>query len=225
LRSEKIKKKNRREAMLFPVSLRIAAVIFPHLSSYFVGERLLAVFYLRLTSYRSSRLRRLGWVNEFRFFPPSWTMNDSTGDVYEGIRFQFVSTTESLRYRPQNVFSNNDNVDKPADNDLPPIPMKPDINPNAPLTLRNRITGFANRPEDQVMIDVKTLPEGQGPLSTTPINGFGLAMLKGMGYQPGSAIGIRGGPDVEPAQFRPRPIGLGAPSLADDPPPTLPSLM
>ncbi|XP_074873580.1 G-patch domain and KOW motifs-containing protein [Carettochelys insculpta] len=92
---------------------------------------------------------------------------------------------------------------------------KADPNMTIPLLLQNHVPdGY----EDGDRVDVSLRPESstEADYEVVPVEAFGVAMLRGMGWKAGEGIGQTFKQDVKPLehQLRPRGLGLGADRLA-----------
>lgn len=86
-----------------------------------------------------------------------------------------------------------------------------------PLTVQNQIEGLENitDEEERFKYDLASRPDeaDEEAYEDMPIEEFGTAMLRGMGWTPGTAIGLSNKGLVEPIEFVKRPgyrLGLGA---------------
>ncbi|XP_038604266.1 G-patch domain and KOW motifs-containing protein [Tachyglossus aculeatus] len=89
----------------------------------------------------------------------------------------------------------------------------PQVDPNLaiPLLMQNRVPdGF----EDGDKVDVSLRPESatEADYEVVPVEAYGIAMLRGMGWKAGEGIGRTFKQDVKPQenQLRPKGLGLGA---------------
>ncbi|XP_069501386.1 G-patch domain and KOW motifs-containing protein [Ambystoma mexicanum] len=88
---------------------------------------------------------------------------------------------------------------------------KVDLNMTIPLLMQNRVPdGF----EDGDKVDVSLRPESATDVDydVVPVEAYGMAMLRGMGWKQGEGIGRTFKQDVKPLehQLRPKGLGLGA---------------
>jgi G patch domain/KOW motif-containing protein len=86
-----------------------------------------------------------------------------------------------------------------------------------PMILQNQIEGIENitDEEERFKYDLDSRPDEASPeaYDSVPIEEFGFAMLRGMGWCPGKPIGLNNRGLAEPIEFVPRPgfrLGLGA---------------
>uniref|UniRef100_A0A8C6SXZ5 G-patch domain and KOW motifs-containing protein n=1 Tax=Neogobius melanostomus TaxID=47308 RepID=A0A8C6SXZ5_9GOBI len=80
-----------------------------------------------------------------------------------------------------------------------------------PLLMQNKVPdGFEDG--DQVNVDLRPESSTEADYETVPVQAYGLAMLKGMGWKQGEGIGRTFKQDVKPIehQLRPKGLGLGA---------------
>ncbi|KAM4662040.1 G-patch domain and KOW motifs-containing protein [Discoglossus pictus] len=85
---------------------------------------------------------------------------------------------------------------------------KVDQTANIPLLMQNRVpSGF----EDGDKVDVGLRPESADPADyeAVPVEHYGMAMLRGMGWKEGEGIGRTFKQDVKPLEQKIRPKGLG----------------
>lgn len=82
-----------------------------------------------------------------------------------------------------------------------------------PLLMRNRLPGLegAKNDEEVFKLDVLQRPDESSltEYENTPVDQFGAAMLRGMGWSDGEAIGGVNKGLIQPIEFIPRPAGLG----------------
>lgn len=82
-----------------------------------------------------------------------------------------------------------------------------------PLLMKNRIPGMesAANDEERFRVDVNVRPAepGEGEYERVPVEAFGAALLRGMGWKKGEAIGGTNKGLIEPVEFIPRAKGLG----------------
>lgn len=88
---------------------------------------------------------------------------------------------------------------------------------SVPLTVQNQIEGLENitDEEERFKYDLASRPDeaDEEAYEDMPIEEFGTAMLRGMGWTPGTAIGLSNKGLIEPIEFVKRPgyrLGLGA---------------
>jgi len=88
---------------------------------------------------------------------------------------------------------------------------------SVPLTVQNQIEGLENitDEEERFKYDLASRPDeaDEEAYEEMPIDEFGTAMLRGMGWTPGTAIGLSNKGLIEPIEFVKRPgyrLGLGA---------------
>lgn len=91
---------------------------------------------------------------------------------------------------------------------------------DAPILLQNMVPGILSIKDDleRFKHDVESRPEDMDVhkdsdrYERVPVEAFGHAMLRGMGWKPGDAIGLTNAAVVEPIEFLPRAerLGLGA---------------
>jgi len=86
-----------------------------------------------------------------------------------------------------------------------------------PLTVQNQIEGMEDLSDDEerFKFDLQSRPEqaNEEEYESMPIDEFGFAMLRGMGWAPGAQIGLNNRGLAEPIEFVKRPgyrLGLGA---------------
>lgn len=95
--------------------------------------------------------------------------------------------------------------------------------PPAPLLLLNQLPGLAEIRDDSEKFkrDVELRPQEAdlAAYDDMPVEEFGKALLRGMGWKEGGAVGKSNAAVVEPIQYIPRPEGLG---LGADVPAALP---
>ncbi|XP_026532120.1 G-patch domain and KOW motifs-containing protein [Notechis scutatus] len=85
---------------------------------------------------------------------------------------------------------------------------KVDSNFAIPLLMVNRVPdGFEDG--DKVDVSLRPEPSTESDYEEVPVEAYGLAMLKGMGWKAGEGIGRTFKQDVKPAENRLRPKGLG----------------
>ncbi|XP_064415388.1 G-patch domain and KOW motifs-containing protein isoform X2 [Latimeria chalumnae] len=88
---------------------------------------------------------------------------------------------------------------------------KEDPNLAIPLLMQNRVPeGFEDG--DQINVDLRPEPSTEADYETVPVEAYGMAMLRGMGWKEGEGIGRTFKQDVKPIehQLRPKGLGLGA---------------
>jgi hypothetical protein len=82
-----------------------------------------------------------------------------------------------------------------------------------PLLMKNRIPGMesAGNDEERFRVDVNVRPAepGEDEYERVPVEAFGAALLRGMGWKKGEAIGGTNKGLIEPVEFVPRAKGLG----------------
>ncbi|KAK6466725.1 G patch domain and KOW motifs-containing protein isoform X2 [Huso huso] len=86
-----------------------------------------------------------------------------------------------------------------------------DPNLSIPLLLMNKVpSGFEDG--DKVNVDMRPESSTEADYETVPVEAYGMAMLKGMGWKAGEGIGRTFKQDVKPIehQLRPKGLGLGA---------------
>ncbi|CAN8018581.1 unnamed protein product [Ixodes persulcatus] len=91
---------------------------------------------------------------------------------------------------------------------------------NIPLLVQNKVPeGFET--DEKVDVSLRAEEPSQEDYESVPIEEYGLAMLRGMGWHPGKPIGARCTEVAKPieAVLRPRGLGLGAESKLSKPPP------
>uniref|UniRef100_H3A2E3 G-patch domain and KOW motifs-containing protein n=1 Tax=Latimeria chalumnae TaxID=7897 RepID=H3A2E3_LATCH len=77
--------------------------------------------------------------------------------------------------------------------------------------MQNRVPeGFEDG--DQINVDLRPEPSTEADYETVPVEAYGMAMLRGMGWKEGEGIGRTFKQDVKPIehQLRPKGLGLGA---------------
>ncbi|MEQ2189446.1 hypothetical protein GOODEAATRI_025370 [Goodea atripinnis] len=85
------------------------------------------------------------------------------------------------------------------------------LNLSIPLLMQNKVPeGFEDG--DQVKVDLRPESSTEADYESVPVEAYGLAMLKGMGWKKGEGIGRTFKQDVKPIehQLRPKGLGLGA---------------
>ncbi|XP_044066884.1 G-patch domain and KOW motifs-containing protein [Siniperca chuatsi] len=85
------------------------------------------------------------------------------------------------------------------------------LNLSIPLLMQNKVPdGFEDG--DQVKVDLRPESSTEADYETVPVEAYGLAMLKGMGWNKAEGIGRTFKQDVKPIehQLRPKGLGLGA---------------
>uniref|UniRef100_A0A3B1JPX3 G-patch domain and KOW motifs-containing protein n=1 Tax=Astyanax mexicanus TaxID=7994 RepID=A0A3B1JPX3_ASTMX len=87
------------------------------------------------------------------------------------------------------------------------------IDPNLtiPLLMQNQVPeGFEDG--DQIKVDLRPESSTEADYDRVPVQAYGMAMLKGMGWKEGEGIGRTFKQDVKPIehQLRPKGLGLGA---------------
>ncbi|XP_066566183.1 G-patch domain and KOW motifs-containing protein [Amia ocellicauda] len=88
---------------------------------------------------------------------------------------------------------------------------KTDLNLAIPLLMQNQAPeGFEDG--DRVRVDLRPEPSTEADYDSVPVEAYGMAMLKGMGWKEGEGIGRTFKQDVKPIehQLRPKGLGLGA---------------
>ncbi|XP_018580756.2 G-patch domain and KOW motifs-containing protein [Scleropages formosus] len=86
-----------------------------------------------------------------------------------------------------------------------------DLNLTIPLLMQNQVPqGFEDG--DHVKVDLRPESSTEADYERVPVEAYGLAMLKGMGWKEGEGIGRTFKKDVKPIehQLRPKGLGLGA---------------
>nr|XP_057906984.1 G-patch domain and KOW motifs-containing protein [Doryrhamphus excisus] len=77
-----------------------------------------------------------------------------------------------------------------------------------PLLAQNKVPdGFEDG--DHINVELRPEPSTEDDYKKVPVEGYGLAMLKGMGWKKGEGIGRTFKQDVKPYEYKPRVIGLG----------------
>lgn len=96
---------------------------------------------------------------------------------------------------------------------------------DAPLLALNAVSGLdeAADEKEKFKIDMQSRPEQatMDAYEAMPVEEFGKALLRGMGWREGKGVGLSNRANVEPIQYIPRPerLGLGAqPKKVDAPP-------
>uniref|UniRef100_A0A3Q2WNA4 G-patch domain and KOW motifs-containing protein n=2 Tax=Haplochromis burtoni TaxID=8153 RepID=A0A3Q2WNA4_HAPBU len=90
-------------------------------------------------------------------------------------------------------------------------PKSENINLSIPLLMQNKVPeGFEDG--DQVKVDLRPESSTEADYERVPVEAYGLAMLKGMGWKKEEGIGRTFKQDVKPIehQLRPKGLGLGA---------------
>ncbi|KAM9855369.1 G-patch domain and KOW motifs-containing protein [Aulostomus maculatus] len=85
------------------------------------------------------------------------------------------------------------------------------LNLSIPLLMQNKVPeGFEDG--DQIKVDLRPESSTEADYESVPVDAYGLAMLKGMGWKKGEGIGRTFKQDVKPIehQLRPKGLGLGA---------------
>uniref|UniRef100_A0A3Q2R3Y1 G-patch domain and KOW motifs-containing protein n=1 Tax=Fundulus heteroclitus TaxID=8078 RepID=A0A3Q2R3Y1_FUNHE len=85
------------------------------------------------------------------------------------------------------------------------------LNLSIPLLMQNKVPeGFEDG--DRVKVDLRPEPSTEADYESIPVEAYGLAMLKGMGWKKEEGIGLTFKQDVKPIehQLRPKGLGLGA---------------
>ncbi|XP_034027412.1 G-patch domain and KOW motifs-containing protein [Thalassophryne amazonica] len=85
------------------------------------------------------------------------------------------------------------------------------LNLTIPLLMQNKVPdGFEDG--DRIKVDLRSESSTVTDYENVPVEAYGLAMLKGMGWKPGDGIGLTLKQDVKPieCQLRPKGLGLGA---------------
>ncbi|XP_026188549.1 G-patch domain and KOW motifs-containing protein [Mastacembelus armatus] len=85
------------------------------------------------------------------------------------------------------------------------------LNLTIPLLMQNKVPqGFEDG--DQIKVDLRPESSTEADYESVPVDAYGLAMLKGMGWTKGEGIGRTFKQDVKPIehQLRPKGLGLGA---------------
>ncbi|XP_078520651.1 G-patch domain and KOW motifs-containing protein [Lissotriton helveticus] len=114
----------------------------------------------------------------------------------DGVLSQAVKELIEESRRSQDIWENGEKVD---------------LNMTIPLLMQNRVPdGF----EDGDKVDVSLRPESATDVDydVVPVEAYGMAMLRGMGWKQGEGIGRTFKQDVKPLehQLRPKGLGLGA---------------
>ncbi|XP_054648146.1 G-patch domain and KOW motifs-containing protein [Dunckerocampus dactyliophorus] len=82
------------------------------------------------------------------------------------------------------------------------------LNLTIPLLAQNKVPdGFEDG--DHINVELRPEPSTEEDYEKVPVEGYGLAMLKGMGWKKGEGIGRTFKQDVKPYEYKPRVIGLG----------------
>ncbi|XP_077432397.1 G-patch domain and KOW motifs-containing protein [Vanacampus margaritifer] len=82
------------------------------------------------------------------------------------------------------------------------------LNLTIPLLAQNKVPdGFEDG--DHLNVDLRPQPSTDEDYERVPVEGYGLAILKGMGWKKGEGIGRTFKQDVKPYEYKPRVIGLG----------------
>ncbi|KAM4572109.1 G-patch domain and KOW motifs-containing protein [Fundulus diaphanus] len=82
------------------------------------------------------------------------------------------------------------------------------LNLSIPLLMQNKVPeGFEDG--DRVKVDLRPEPSTEADYESIPVEAYGLAMLKGMGWKKGEGIGLTFKQDVKPIEHELRPKGLG----------------
>ncbi|XP_051914047.1 G-patch domain and KOW motifs-containing protein isoform X1 [Hippocampus zosterae] len=82
------------------------------------------------------------------------------------------------------------------------------LNLTIPLLAQNKVPdGFEDG--DHLNVELRPDPSTEEDYERVPVEGYGLAMLKGMGWKKGEGIGRTFKQDVKPYEYKPRVIGLG----------------
>ncbi|XP_057681545.1 G-patch domain and KOW motifs-containing protein [Corythoichthys intestinalis] len=77
-----------------------------------------------------------------------------------------------------------------------------------PLLAQNKVPdGFEDG--ERLNVELRPEPSTEDDYERVPVEGYGLAMLKGMGWKKGEGIGRTFKQDVKPYEYKPRVIGLG----------------
>ncbi|KAM4609682.1 G-patch domain and KOW motifs-containing protein [Polymixia lowei] len=85
---------------------------------------------------------------------------------------------------------------------------KTDYNITIPLLMQNQVPeGFEDG--DKLKVDLRPESSTVADYDSVPVEAYGLAMLKGMGWKPGEGIGRTFKQDVKPIEYQLRPKGLG----------------
>ncbi|XP_008276360.1 G-patch domain and KOW motifs-containing protein [Stegastes partitus] len=90
-------------------------------------------------------------------------------------------------------------------------PSESNLNLAIPLLMQNKAPeGFEDG--DHVKVDLRPESSTEADYETVPVEAYGLAMLKGMGWKKGEGIGRTFKQDIKPIehQLRPKGLGLGA---------------
>ncbi|CAL9703437.1 unnamed protein product [Knipowitschia caucasica] len=85
------------------------------------------------------------------------------------------------------------------------------VDMSIPLLMQNKVPdGFEDG--DHVNVDLRPESSTEADYETVPVQAYGLAMLKGMGWKKGEGIGRTFKQDIKPIehQLRPKGLGLGA---------------
>ncbi|XP_061626629.1 G-patch domain and KOW motifs-containing protein isoform X1 [Phyllopteryx taeniolatus] len=82
------------------------------------------------------------------------------------------------------------------------------LNLTIPLLAQNKVPdGFEDGAH--LNVELRPQPSTEDDYEKVPVEGYGLAMLKGMGWKKGEGIGRTFKQDVKPYEYKPRVIGLG----------------
>lgn len=82
------------------------------------------------------------------------------------------------------------------------------LNFSIPLLMQNKVPeGFEDG--DQVKVDLRPESSTEADYESVPVEAYGLAMLKGMGWKKGEGIGRTFKQDIKPIEHELRPKGLG----------------
>eukprot|EP00698_Gefionella_okellyi_P022365 TRINITY_DN7404_c0_g1_i1.p1 TRINITY_DN7404_c0_g1~~TRINITY_DN7404_c0_g1_i1.p1 ORF type:complete len:491 (-),score=116.16 TRINITY_DN7404_c0_g1_i1:110-1582(-) len=112
----------------------------------------------------------------------------------------------------------------PIDNSVSePVPMEMDLE-NVPLLMRNQLPGISGIADvdERFKFDVENRPDVASleAYEAIPVDKFGEALLRGMGWTPGSVVGTSSTTVTAPIEFisRPERLGLGAAPRPEPPP-------
>ncbi|XP_077369469.1 G-patch domain and KOW motifs-containing protein [Festucalex cinctus] len=91
---------------------------------------------------------------------------------------------------------------------LEELQSEANLNLTIPLLEQNKVPdGFEDG--DRLNVELRPKPSTEEDYERVPVEGYGLAMLKGMGWKKGEGIGRTFKQDVKPYEYKPRVIGLG----------------
>ncbi|XP_049610029.1 G-patch domain and KOW motifs-containing protein [Syngnathus scovelli] len=91
---------------------------------------------------------------------------------------------------------------------LEEMQAKPNLNLTIPLLAQNKVPdGFEDG--DHLNVELRPDPSTEEDYERVPVEGYGMAILKGMGWKKGEGIGRTFKQDVKPYEYKPRVIGLG----------------